>query len=133
MTRFFIYFAALIIAALPASAKPFSPDNVSSDATWFGHADVDALKTTELGREIMSMVNKNSAQLDALWAIFKFDVRKDLNSITLYAAGEKPEQAVAVVVSAGCVRLGVRAHDRCPTPSEGGAAGEDEGASTTKR
>ena len=71
MHRFLIAAVICSLAAMPTSAKPFSPKNVSNDASWFAHADVESLKTTELGRQLMTLVNKNSAQMDALWAMTK--------------------------------------------------------------
>jgi hypothetical protein len=96
MRTFMAIFAAMAVV-LPAAAESFDPEDVSNDATWFAHADVTKLKKTELGTQVLKMLNQNAAQLDALWAVLRFDVRTDLKAITLYATGEKPEEAVAIL------------------------------------
>jgi hypothetical protein len=90
-------FAALLTTSLHAA--PFKGADVSSDAKWVMHADIEQLRGTELGKFILEKLNADdiSNKIAAFSAVFGFDPRKDVDSVTLYGKSEKPDQAVAVI------------------------------------
>ena len=79
-------FAAGLLAAATAAHAALNPANVSADARWLVHADLDALRTTALGQELVSAIEK--AQAGATGGTIGLDVAKALKTIgTLTAYG----------------------------------------------
>lgn len=77
--------AAGLLAATAAQAA-LNPALVSADARWLVHADLDALRTTALGQELVSAIEK--AQAGATGGTIGLDVAKVLKTIgTLTAYG----------------------------------------------
>ena len=82
-----------------AQAEPFAVTDVSRDAEWVVHVDVDGLKGSRIGDVLMEEMNRkeSAAKLDAVQAIFNFDPREDLSGVTLYGADNRPQTATAVL------------------------------------
>lgn len=80
-------------------AESFRTAEVSADAAWIVHVDVAALKQTPIGEMILKEMNRTTseAELNAIQAIFNFDPREDLSGVTLYGAGARPDQSVALL------------------------------------
>ena len=90
---------AMIGLALGAAAAPFNPGDVSADARWVVHADFEQMRDSVLGARIMEKVGAEDgrAKFDALQAIFNFDPRTDIDSVTLYGAGEEKDDGVVIL------------------------------------
>lgn len=98
-TTWMAWAAAGMAAAVTAGAAPFNAADVAADAGWFAHADLDLLKTTEVGQYVMSKVTAPEAErkLAAFLAVFGFDPRRDVNSITAYGRTDRPQQGLILV------------------------------------
>jgi hypothetical protein len=88
----------LTVAVQTVSAAGLDTGQVSANAIWVAHIDSDALRGTELGGYITSEMTTEEAnpKFDAMKAIFKFDLRTDLKSVTLYGKGKGKEEGVAL-------------------------------------
>ena len=85
----------LLIASVHAGE--FDPTRVSPDAKWWLHADLDAVRGTEVGKRIVSEIEaRKGDQLNALKLMFSVNLLTDLSGITLYGNGKK-DQAVALI------------------------------------
>jgi hypothetical protein len=95
MRRIMVFAVAGLLAA-QAWAKPFQVAQVSDSATWVVHADLDALKATQVGGFLLEKLNTGDAanKMAAFTAIFGFDPRRTLNTITLYGKDKAPEKSV---------------------------------------
>ena len=101
--KLFLPLGALLFGALTATAAPLQPEQVSSKANWFIHADLDELRTTQVGTTLMEAVEKeHGRQLKAVKRMFSLNPFTDLHGITLYGSGSKDE-AVALI-NATCDR-----------------------------
>ena len=90
-----------VLAVLTAGqvwAAGFQSKQVSSSATWVVHADVEKLRQTQVGGFILGKLNEGEAanKLAAFAAVFGFDPRKDLNTVTLYGKSKDPAQSVVL-------------------------------------
>jgi hypothetical protein len=92
--------ASLVCAAsLIASAGPIKRTDVAAGPTWVLHLDVDGLRTSTIGKFILSEMDKPEAKdkLAAMQTIFNFDLRSQLHGVTLYGSSEKPEDGVLMI------------------------------------
>ncbi|MFC0017741.1 hypothetical protein AAFN60_01085 [Roseibacillus persicicus] len=81
----------LTLAALTASnfASPIDFDQIPAAAQWYLHADVDAVRTTEIGEELKALVEQEAGkELKAMTRIFAFDPMEDLAAVTLFGEGD---------------------------------------------
>lgn len=89
--------AAVALAVLPAQAGPIKPAQVSKEANWYVHADLDTLRGTEIGKTFMAAIeDKHGPQLKAVKRMFSLNPLTDLHGITLFGNGEK-DKAVIVI------------------------------------
>jgi hypothetical protein len=74
------------LAAAGIEAAPLAASRVPEDARWVAHIDVDLLKNTAVGAHVLSKLGEPEAarKLEAVQAMFRFDPRKDLKSLTLF-------------------------------------------------
>ncbi|MES2694503.1 MAG: hypothetical protein V4773_13590 [Verrucomicrobiota bacterium] len=80
--------ALLALPLLPAAlrAEPYNPALVAADARWVIHADFSSLRTSQLGQELIAIMQK--AQLNANNGLIGINVPRLLNTIgTLTAYG----------------------------------------------
>lgn len=93
--------AAILLTVLAHGAIAASLDTgeISADASWVAHLDATLLKQTELGGYLVDQMAtpKVNRQFDAFKAIFQFDPREDLESVTLYGTGQGKEEGVAIL------------------------------------
>jgi hypothetical protein len=94
--------AAVILAlAGLAQAAPFDAKEVSADAKWAAHLDVDALQASNLVKKARDQIMKQHPELDAKLAairnLFRFDPLTDLHSITIAGTQLKKDTGVAVI------------------------------------
>ncbi len=89
----------MLVAAVAAQALPLQTDRVGAGARWVAHVDVDKLKTTQCGRYLLDQLGKDepNRKLLAFQAMFNFDPRKDVSSVTLYGSDNRPENTVTLV------------------------------------
>jgi hypothetical protein len=79
-------FATGLLAAATAAHAALNPALVSADARWIVHADLEALRATALGQELVAALEK--AQAGAMGGTIGLDVAKALKTIgTLTAYG----------------------------------------------
>ncbi len=99
MKRILITAAAIWTAAATGSfAGPLDRKDVTADPALLAHVDIDALKTTSVGKTILADPDVQT-KLDGVDAAFNFDLRKDLHGFTIYTTTEHP-QAPALIVYA---------------------------------
>jgi len=86
------------VALGSAVAAGFDAKQVSADARWVAHLDAGTLKQTVLGRYIVGQMATPEAnrKFEAFKAVFQFDPREDLESVTLYGTGKAKEEGVAL-------------------------------------
>ena len=89
--------ALALFAAGSAQATPFTPDEVPAKANWFAHADLDTLRGTKIGSQIVAKIeDEHGAQLRAVKRMFSLNPVTDLQGITLWGTGEKDKGAVII-------------------------------------
>ncbi len=88
-----------LLTAGPAFSVPVDRSAVIADAAWAAHLDVDALRTSAIGAQLLVEMNKPDAALrfDVLTAAIGCDLRTALHGVTAYGASAKPEDGVALV------------------------------------
>ncbi|MCX7817948.1 MAG: hypothetical protein N2652_01860 [Kiritimatiellae bacterium] len=74
-----------------AQAGPLRLSDVPAEARWWVHFDVDQFKQTAVGRTVLDLLRQpdTGPKLDAMKAVFNFDIRTDLESITACGAGRR--------------------------------------------
>jgi hypothetical protein len=96
-TKLFPSLGALLLGTIAATAAPFQPGQVSEDANWFLHADLDNLRNTQVGATLMEAIEKeHGRQLKAVKRMFSLNPFTDLHGVTIYGSGEEDE-AVALI------------------------------------
>src|SRR3954469_14667349 len=86
--------SCLTAVGLNLQAGPLLRSDVPAEPIWVAHLDCDALRPTAVGQYVLSEMEKPEAQgkLGAFQAMFSFDLRTQLHSLTLYSTGEAPEK-----------------------------------------
>lgn len=85
----------LFVASLQAAE--FNPGHVSSDASWWLHADFEAVRDTKIGQRVVEAIEKeHAAKLKAVKRMFSLNPVTDIKGITLYGDGGK-DRAVALI------------------------------------
>jgi hypothetical protein len=86
-------------AVLTTNAGPLHRADISADAAWLAHLDVDAMRSTAVGQFIQSEMDKPEAQakLAAFQALFSFDLRIQLHAVSLYGSSKAPEDGVLIL------------------------------------
>jgi len=80
-------------------AGPVQLGQISSEAKWVAHLDLTRLAGTQTGSWLYDQLNSEEAgtKFAAFQAVFNFDPRRDLDSITLFSGGEDPEKGVMLI------------------------------------
>lgn len=93
--------AVVLMLAGLAQAGPLDTKQISADAKWAAHLDVDALVASNMFKKVQAQAIKDhpqlEAQLRAFRNLFRFDPLTDLHGITVYGAQLKKETGVAVI------------------------------------
>ena len=86
------------LAAAQLWGAGFNSKQVAESATWVVHADLESLRQTQLGGFLMSKLTTGDAanKLAAFAAVFGFDPRQDLNTVTLYGKSKDPTHSVVL-------------------------------------
>lgn len=89
----------LMAASLTALGGPLQRADVPAEPAWVLHLDCDGLRPTAIGQYLLAEMNKPEAQakLAAFQSIFSFDLRTQLHGLTLYDAGNSPDDGVLLV------------------------------------
>ncbi len=89
----------LISALAPSFAEPLQRNAVVSEAAWVLHVDVDALRSTAVGKQILTQLEtlEEQAKFLVYKMILSFDPRRALHGVTLYGTSAAPEEGVALV------------------------------------
>ncbi len=71
----------------------------AEDAVWTAQLDVARLRGTPAGDRIRQRISAPdiAPRLDAFQAVFRFDPRTDLHTVTAYGTGNREEDTVAVI------------------------------------
>jgi hypothetical protein len=88
---------SLALGTIPAiTAAPIQRADVPADAAWVLHLDLDALRSTAIGKHILSEMSKpeNENKLAAFQASFGIDLKTDMHGMTVFSAGPAPEDGV---------------------------------------
>jgi len=75
-----------------AQAGEFDPKQVPAGVHWFLHLDVSGFKKTQLGQFALKQAKEFGPELDLLAKQLQFDIRKDLDSATLFGQGDDEKQ-----------------------------------------
>lgn len=90
MRTYAILSAVLCTAAAVASGAPLDPKQVSEQATWLVHLDVDAMRESRVVQQAygkyLELNPEAEKQLAKLRQQFGFELKKDLHGITLYGS-----------------------------------------------
>ncbi len=99
MARATIVMAAVMALASAAWAGPLNKDQVSGDAKWVVHLDVQAATASQVGQWALKRLADHGldAKLKDFTTLFGFDPTKDLKGVTLYGARYEEADAVAVI------------------------------------
>jgi len=93
--------AAVLGFAGLAQASPLDVKQVSADAKWAAHLDVDALMASKSIQKVREQILKENPQAEAglamIRTMFRFDPTTDLHGITIYGTQLKKETGVAIV------------------------------------
>jgi hypothetical protein len=88
----------MMLAAWAGSVRGggFNPERISADASWVVHVDLAGFKKTQLGGFVWKqlMGEDVSRKLAAFDAIFNFDPRRDVTSVTVYGKDANPQGGV---------------------------------------
>ena len=90
MQVLFTRFSQKIQAQIPRATIP-------ADAKWVIDIKVDLFKKTDLGKFFMDQLAKNGEGLNVLKEQLHFDPLTDLNRVTLFGIGQKPNESVVLV------------------------------------
>ena len=87
------------LAAPAAMAGGLVKEQVSAQAKWVVHLDVEAAWASALGQFVLDKIEKDGKadQIQKFADVFGFDLTKDLHGITLYGESYNPADGVAIV------------------------------------
>ncbi len=80
--KIFLFRGALLVLpffTLPVASAAFNPAIVAADARWFIYADLDALRASSLGKELVSAIEK--AQMQTTGGVIGIDIPKLLTTV----------------------------------------------------
>jgi hypothetical protein len=87
----------LLALASPLPAGPCVPEQIPADAKWLVHADFDAMRDSQTGRAVFSLLQADQAKrLRAISTFLAMQPLTTLHGITLYGNGS-PAHAAALV------------------------------------
>jgi hypothetical protein len=87
----FTLIALTSISALAAHAAPVAKNQISAEANWFLHADIDQFKQTQIGKFVLQQLEQPDAQqkLNYFKALVGVDITKQLHGLTIYGQGNE--------------------------------------------
>lgn len=90
---------ALVGCDATSQAAPFNRADVAPSPAWVVNLDVDGLRTTSIGKYLLSETAKpeNKAKLAVLQSLVGIDVTTQLHGITLYSRDARPDNAVLII------------------------------------
>lgn len=99
MKRCLTIAAAGLFSVVSAMAGPLRPAEVSKDAKWVAHLDVEQLKAGQIGQYLLQQASTEemNRKAAAFILVCGFDPRKDISSITAYGNSGQPEQGVMIL------------------------------------
>jgi hypothetical protein len=95
--------AAVCVFSAPVLAGPLNPAWVAADATWVVHIDIEAVMASSLGTFLADPPASLRAKFDEVKSEIGLDPLKDVRSITVYGASEKPEEGMVIIASSPAV------------------------------
>jgi hypothetical protein len=89
----------LCLVALPAAGRPLQKNEVSPAADWVAHADVEAFRSSGIGKLIMAELQTQGLEekLQGFANIFSFHPLKDVRGVTLYGKGKDRNNVVILI------------------------------------
>lgn len=76
---------SLSLLATPFCSAAVSPSHVAADATWIAYADLNAIRSSALGKDLMEMIRKQQAEkTGGLFGVNAPKVMETIGSITAY-------------------------------------------------
>ena len=90
----------IVVVATQTMAGPYQGGDVSCEAKWVVHADLAQLRDTQFGGHLLDKMRSEDARnkLAAFQAIFNFDPRTDLDSLTLCGFGRRKKGDGVMIV-----------------------------------
>jgi hypothetical protein len=88
--------AALLVSAPIDFAAPINSKDVAASPALLFHVDCDALRASSVGQSILSEPEVRN-KLEAVGAIFDFDISKQLHGLTVYTTEAHPKDGVLIV------------------------------------
>jgi hypothetical protein len=100
MHRKSLFILTVCTLAVSARAGSLVHRDVDASAAWVAHADIENLRGTAFGRHLLEKMQEPEAaqKLAAFEALWRFDPREDIASLTLYGWGQKKEGDGVLVV-----------------------------------
>ncbi|MBL7214369.1 MAG: hypothetical protein ISS71_01690 [Phycisphaerae bacterium] len=93
---FFVYLTTLMISSV-APGGSLQKEHVRGDAKWLLHVDLDALRSSEIGKLIQNDIQtQHQEKIDAMAQLLGSDLTEDLHAVTLYGASAGEENASAL-------------------------------------
>jgi hypothetical protein len=94
-----VVLAGVSCFAVAAWGGPLNRAEVAAEPTWVLHLNCDALRPTEIGKYLLSEMQRPDVEpkFAAFQTFFSFDPRKQLHSVTFYSTGNAAEDGVMVV------------------------------------
>ena len=88
-----------VLTAAAAWAGPLKKTDIPAGSVWAAHLDLETLRSGDVGRFLLKQFSEgqDAAHIDALNAILNFDIRKDLNDVTLFGRAEGDTESVAIL------------------------------------
>jgi len=85
-----------LLAICSAYAGQVKPDEISSEARWAAHLDVERLMSCRLASHLLGLMRDEGEleKIEAFSEIFEFNPLKDIHSITIYGKELGKEEAV---------------------------------------
>jgi hypothetical protein len=90
---------SIVLLASASWAGPVDRSTVVANPAWVAHLNADALRGSEIGKQLLVEMNKPEASIgfDMLIAAIGTDLRTALHGVTLYGISPEPADGVALV------------------------------------
>src|SRR5271170_3452457 len=92
----FVGVCFLAAAAIGLHASPLRRADVAAEPIWVLHINCDALRPTAIGKYLLSEMQKPDVEpkFAAFHTFFSFDPRRQMHGMTMYSAGNAPDDGV---------------------------------------
>lgn len=99
MQRLVLLAGAILAFGAIMWAGPLRPAEVSQDARFVGHFDVEQFKSTDVGKHWLQQASSTEmdAKISAFASLIGFDPRRDINAITVYGKSNQPNKLAALL------------------------------------